>query len=179
MHFQHIVVDNFLNNAEATRAYVLTLPFEVVGNYPGRRSVSFATTELRDALESIVSPLSGRIVDFPMDPSGYNGAFQYTTSRDQSWVHVDGHNNWAGVLFLTPDAPVSAGTGFFKPRFPDTDLSRDSQDMTKWELVDRVGNVFNRLVLFRGHVPHRSLDYFGTDVQSGRLFQVFFFSTER
>ena len=55
----------------------------------------------------------------------------------------------------------------------------DMQDYTKWEIVDRVGNVFNRLIMYRADNYHVSLDYFGKDMYDGRLFQVFFFNTER
>ena len=121
----------------------------------------------------------------------YNGAFQYTTSRDRSWVHIDGFNNWAGVLYMTPNAPLSSGTAFYKfhdgttcekdMEILDNKLDTDncSQDMTKWQLVDRVGNVFNRLILFNSKRFHMSMDYFGDSKENGRLFQVFFFSTER
>ena len=51
--------------------------------------------------------------------------------------------------------------------------------MTKWELVDKLGNLYNRLVIYRGDLYHMSLDYFGRDLQTGRLFQTFFFNTER
>jgi hypothetical protein len=59
------------------------------------------------------------------------------------------------------------------------EIDNFSQDMTKWELIDRVGNVFNRLILFNSKRYHMSLDYFGNSKENGRLFQVFFFSTER
>jgi hypothetical protein len=55
----------------------------------------------------------------------------------------------------------------------------DMQDYTKWELVDRIGNVFNRLIMYRADNYHVSLDYFGKNMYDGRLFQVFFFNTER
>jgi hypothetical protein len=53
-----------------------------------------------------------------------------------------------------------------------------SQDLTKWKEMDRVGNVFNRLILFNSNRFHMSMDYFGDSKENGRLFQVFFFSTE-
>jgi len=59
------------------------------------------------------------------------------------------------------------------------ELDRDSQDMTKWDLVDSIGNVYNRLVLFNSMRYHMSMDYFGDNKENGRLFQVFFFSTEK
>ena len=91
---------------------------------------------------------------------------------------------------MTPDAPLTAGTGLYMyedgTRYVDEhkwrnnkELDRDSQDITKWKLVDRVGNVFNRLVLFNAKHYHTSLDYFGSNKEDGRLFQTFFFSTER
>ena len=58
-------------------------------------------------------------------------------------------------------------------------IYEDSQDYTKWEMTAEVGNVFNRLVIYRGDYFHASLDYFGTNLQNGRLFQTFFFNTER
>lgn len=191
-----IVVDNFYNNAMNTRNYILTQEFSVKGNFPGKRTISYANSHLREIIQKYIEPLGGKITDFPCpkpDNSNageiYNGSFQYTTSRDRSWVHTDKWNNWAGVLFLTPDAPLSSGTAFY--RFKDgamcqedgdylknqDDVDKWSQDLTKWELVDTVGNVFNRLVLFNAHRYHMSMDYFGDTKENGRLFQVFFFST--
>ena len=60
-----------------------------------------------------------------------------------------------------------------------SEIDKYSQDLTKWDLVDRVGNVFNRLILFDSRRFHMSMDYFGDSKENGRLFQVFFFSTER
>jgi hypothetical protein len=193
-----IVVDNFYNNPMQTREYILTQEFKVRGNYPGQRTRSFANTHLRDIIQSYVEPFGGKITEFPIpadsdknNNSIYNGSFQYTVSRDRSWVHIDGFNNWAGVLYLTPDAPLSSGTAFYQ--FYDGSTCHEdgvflnnkketdhwSQDMTKWKMMDNVSNVFNRLILFNANRYHMSMDYFGDSKENGRLFQVFFFSTER
>lgn len=192
-----IVIDNFYNNAMETRNYILTQEFSVKGNYPGARTKSYANEHLRDIIQKYVEPYGGKITQFPIPKDDkeakkiYNGAFQFSTSRDRSWVHTDGYNNWAGVLYLTPDAPLSSGTAFFK--FHDgsfgvadgkilnnkKEVDRFSQDMTKWSMVDSVGNVFNRLILFNANNYHMSLDYFGDRKDNSRLFQVFFFSTEK
>jgi hypothetical protein len=192
-----MVIDNFYRNAKETREYILTQEFKVRGNYPGQRTTSMANQHLKEMIEGYIQHFAGKIVDWPMPNDGlgndntYNGSFQYTTSRDRTWIHNDGWNNWAGVLYLTPNAPVNSGTGIY--RFKDGTrtvdeaeargnkklLDENSQDYTKWELVDKVGNVFNRLVLFNSKQYHASLDYFGTNKENGRLFQVFFFSTER
>jgi hypothetical protein len=192
-----IVIDNFYNNPNETRQYILKQEFKVRGNFPGQRTKSFATQYLNDIIQEYVAPFGGKITDFPIpdknkdDENIYNGSFQYTTSRDRSWVHIDGYNNWGGLVYLTPNAPLSSGTGFFQ--FEDGAMDKTdqekinnsdntnqySQDMTKWKLVDQVGNVYNRLILFNSKRFHMSMDYFGKDIQDGRLFQVFFFSTEK
>jgi hypothetical protein len=196
-----IVVDNFYNNAQKTRDFILTQEFSVKGNFPGQRTISYANEHLKNIIQSYVGPFGGKITEFPItstltlekdkEKSNYNGSFQYTTARERSWVHTDSWNNWAGVLFLTPNAPISSGTAFYRfmnGEYTEEDVKllgtkeqsdRFSQDLTKWELVDTVGNVFNRLVLFNSKRFHMSMDYFGDNKENSRLFQVFFFSTEK
>jgi hypothetical protein len=106
----------------------------------------------------------------------------------KSWIHRD-CTDWAGVLYLTPNAPINSGTAFYKhketglekiekdtPKEISKKLDNDSYNMDKWEMVDMVGNKFNRLVLFRGTRSHKSMEYFGEDKNNGRLFQLFFFN---
>ena len=200
-----IVVDNFYNNAQKTRDFILTQEFSVKGNFPGQRTISYANEHLKNIIQSYVGPFGGKITEFPitstltlekdlnkpLEESNYNGSFQYTTARERSWVHTDSWNNWAGVLFLTPNAPISSGTAFYRfmnGEYTEEDVKllgtkeqsdRFSEDLTKWELVDTVGNVFNRLVLFNSKRFHMSMDYFGDNKENSRLFQVFFFSTEK
>ena len=190
-----IVVDNFYNNAQSTRDYILTQEFPVKGNFPGQRTISYANQHLQDIIQRYVAPFGGKIIDFPMPSSNdngaiYNGSFQYTTSSELSWIHTDSWNNWAGVLYLTPDAPLSAGTAFYRfkngeyseedAKILNTSVQTDkfSQDFSQWELVDSVGNVFNRLILFNSKRFHISMDYFGDTKENSRMFQVFFFRTE-
>ena len=189
--FPHLVIDNFYNDPDKIREFVLKQEFKIRGNYPGQRTLSFASENIKKTIQEYIYPFAGKIIKFPINQTekNYNGAFQYTTSRDRSWIHNDGWNNWAAVLYLTPNAPVTSGTGFYKyedgTRYStevDEDLEEDignyCQDITKWTLVDKVGNVFNRMVIFNSKHYHCSLDYFGTNKENGRLFQVFFFSTE-
>lgn len=167
-----VIIDNFYNNPHQVRDYALGLDFNVSGNYPGMRTVASAGQSAKDMIQKF---LPYKITNFSFENS-YNGAFQYTTSQGRSWIHQDSNNTWAGVLYLTPDAPLSGGTGIYRPKYDDVEL--DPYDMTRWELVDRVGNVFNRLVLFDAKQYHTSLDYFGTNKENGRLFQLFFFDAD-
>jgi hypothetical protein len=129
-----IIVDNFYNNAPDVRKYILTQEFSVKGNYPGQRTISYATEDLKNIIQKYVEPFAGKITQFPIPKADksdattiYNGAFQYTLARDRSWIHTDKWNNWAGVLFLTPDAPLSAGTAFYK--FCDGSMSQEDTDL--------------------------------------------------
>lgn len=181
-----IVIDDFYNNPTETRNYILTQDFHVTGNFPGSRTETYATNSLKKYFQSIVGK---EITWFPTRDT-YNGAFQYTTKDMTSWVHRD-TTRWAGVLYLTPGAPLSSGTAFFRhketgleevnqdtPTHIKKELDDDSNDMSKWDQVDYVANKFNRLILFRGTRSHRSMDYFGDSKYNGRLFQLFFFNVD-
>ena len=193
MQISAYIIDNFYSDVDAVREFALQQDFSVRGNYPGPRTQTFLNDSMKDTIESVVKPMYGNVTYWSDEQ--YTGAYQYTTSRDRSWIHADQTTKWAAVCYLTPNAPLSAGTGLFKhkptgltmaPKNEDgsynTELLdtiyKDSQDMTKWEMVDRLGNVYNRLVLYRGDHFHMSLDYFGQDLYDGRLFQTFFFNTE-
>ncbi len=187
-----IIVENFYEDVDEVRKFVLSQEFGSTGNYPGQRTKSFATEEMKNFFQKCVYPYGGEITHFDIDsdnPKNVNGSFQYTTAYDRSWMHTDGYNNWAGLLYLTPDAPISGGTGLFKyesgERWESENLedripfNTISQDLTKWEQIDNFGNIYNRLLIFNANHYHMSLDYFGSDMETGRLFQVFFFTTER
>jgi hypothetical protein len=96
------------------------------------------------------------------------------------------------MVYLTPDAPIECGTSFY--RHKQTKKHHNSQfynnngdltavfnqktflDKTPYEMVDTVGNVFNRLVIFDGGLIHAASEYFGWDIPSSRLFHMYFFS---
>ena len=186
---KYLVIDNFYDNPIEVRNFALQQDYFIKQYHPGKRSHSFANIGHKNAFQSILKPFAGEIINFSY--TGDNGSFQYTTSYDRSWVHIDGKSsNWAAIIYLTPNAPLSSGTGFYK--FYDgtmNDKHQDilnnhtmiedfSQDMTKWELIENTSNVFNRLIIYRANNFHMSMKYFGKDINDGRLFQVFFFSTK-
>jgi hypothetical protein len=187
-----IIIDDFYNNPHDVREFALKQEFSVVGNYPGFRTVSHTNPSIYSTIQEAVKNAGGQITSFSTD--SHNGSYQYALSTNKSWIHAD-EQTWAGICFLTPDAPLSSGTGLYRhkstglecrPRLSDGSIDeellstiyRDSQDMDRWELTDRLANKFNRLILYRGDYFHMSLDYFGTDLSNGRLFQTFFFDTE-
>lgn len=197
MRFNSLTIDDFYANPNEVREFALKQEFKVRGNYPGQRTRSFLSEPLKKKFRDILYPFAGEITYWGSDDpeNNYTGSFQYTVASDRSWIHADSTTDWAAVCYLTPDAPLSSGTGIFRHKktgWVHYDYKRqnepgynemappgcDMQDYTKWEMVDRIGNVFNRLIMYRADNYHVSLDYFGKDMYDGRLFQVFFFNTE-
>lgn len=180
-----IVIDNFYTDPDSIRNYALSLDFSVTGNWPGSRTVPYLPQFLKDKFQEIILPHGGKITNW-YEETGLSGAFQLTYSSQKSWIHSDNHNTWAAVCYLNPDAPIAGGTGLFKHKDSgsylwqeqDNPETFDGQDKTKWELVDSIGNIYNRLIIYKGNLFHTSLEYFGNTKDTGRLFQVFFFNTQ-
>ena len=181
-----IIIDNFYNDIDDVRIMALQQDYNVEGNYPGLRTKSFANENIKLMFEKYIGK---KIINWPNE---YNGSYQYTTEKMDSWVHRD-QTVWAGIIYLTPGAPLLSGTAFFKHKRTgienleeynnskkdiQKELDNDSQNMNKWEMIDYVGNKYNRLVLFQGSRNHRSMKYFGNNITNGRLFQTWFFDTE-
>tara|TARA_E500000331_G_scaffold338311_1_gene367395 strand:- start:2125 stop:2622 length:498 start_codon:yes stop_codon:yes gene_type:complete len=152
-----IIIDNFLDNPDKVREQVLTLDFYETGEYPGHRSDG---TE-KDYQKMVKDKLS-EVLQFPVYFRMDRDCFRYQLCLEgaETWIHKD-DTEWAGVLYLSPDPPVDGGTVIF-----------DEEE----NVVTMIGNVYNRLVLYRGDLLHRSLQPgFGNSVETGRLTQVFFF----
>jgi hypothetical protein len=175
------VVDNFYSDPYAVREYALAQEFAADQNwYKGNRSVQqhFVPGTKRE-FEKIMGV---KIVNW--ESHAMCGRFQYCTSHDEIVYHFDGQT-WAAMLYLTPNAPFECGTSFYAHKEkkirhesdPDSWTAFDGgfYDRTKFELVDTVGNVFNRLMIFDAKSLHAASQYFGSNIEDARLFHIFFF----
>jgi len=111
MRVNALVIDDFYADPEKVRDFALKQEFKVRGNYPGQRTVSFLNDSIKKRLQEILYPYAGNITDWGGE---YTASFQYTVAADRSWIHSDSTTDWAAVCYLTPDAPLTAGTGIFK-----------------------------------------------------------------
>lgn len=162
MDINTLIIDNFLDNPDAVRKAALELPFEATGTFPGFRSDRADKDYEMYIKEKLESILNCEITEFIKD----SFRFQICNTSDNTWVHKD-ETEWAGVLYLTPQAPLEAGTGIYHHNGFD------------WQLNSAIGNVYNRLALYRGTLFHRSImPGFGDTKENGRLTQTFFFNTE-
>ena len=161
-----IIVDNFLDDPDKVRSIVLGLDFDrVQPSVPGVRSHRVGgdlQIEVEDKLK-VAFGCKEIIWDMTQDTL----CFQSCMEGTETWIHVDsqGENQGecAAVLYLTPNPVLDSGTGIFES--PDHDMNIG------------VGNVYNRLVAYRGKVLyHRSIvPGFGNTLETSRLTQTFFF----
>jgi len=178
-----IVIDNFYKDPLSVRALALKQEFNADTKYfKGKRTKCFRFDGLKERFEHL---LNRKVVNW--EKYGTNGCFQYCIAEDLHVYHCD-KQQYAGVLFLTPDAPVESGTQFFRSKVTkkmkvskedyDAVFAKGYYDSTAFDSVDTVGNVFNRIVLFDAQMIHAAPIYFGTKIEDSRLFQLFFFDLE-
>jgi hypothetical protein len=187
------VIDNFFEDPYAVREFALQQKFfDGEGAVGCRTRKQFLWDGLKEKFEQIIGEKISLHTEngFGWNDIGINGRFQSCKAGTPMVYHCDSQK-WAAVLFLTPDAPPQSGTSFY--RHKETKIHHSSQvnwdsgeglkvfnnktflDPTPYEKIDTVGNVFNRLVIFDGGLIHSGNDYFGWDLESSRLFQIFFF----
>lgn len=192
-----LVCDDFYEDPDEVRRFALAQEFRHnPTDHKGQRTVHrFCFPGVREKIEAL---LGERVTAW--DGHGYNGVFQFCVGGDQIVYHSD-VQKWAGVVFLTPDAPPQSGTTLYRSRrtkgrtvdesveimrrnrgfYPKpADAEREMYhgkllDPTAWEAVDVVGNVYNRLVVWDARLVHAASCYFGDSKDNGRLFQMFFF----
>lgn len=189
-----VVVENFYADPDAIRNFAINnLEFNPSGYHKGARSSRFILDGTKERFEQIL----GRKVINWEHPSYANGAFQFCVKDDPIVYHTD-QQMFAGVVFLTPNAPLNSGTSTFKSKktgrlkFDKSEISSSIFNETfsdelgnlnfysnsNLELVDRVANIYNRLVLFESRSIHAAGEYFGDSIHNGRLFHIFFFDIE-
>lgn len=121
-----------------------------------------------------------------------SSSFQSVTEEyAQGVIHTDQNTVFAGVLYLTPDAPLNGGTSLFKPnksfnaeqyerclvendeRFKAGQIVMDTSYHSMFDEIVRVNNVYNTLILYEGRHYHAANQFFGKTLQDSRLAQVF------
>ena len=175
------VVDNFYSDPYAVREYALKQEFKPeIEYFKGSRSLDqYFVPGTKEAFERIMG-----IKIREWESHGMCGRFQYCTAQDPLVYHNDGQT-WAAMIYLNPDAPYCTGTSLYAskngarrtsdPQYSDDVYAGGFYDETKFELVDSIGNVFNRLFIFDAQNIHAASKYFGQTKEDSRLFHIFFF----
>jgi hypothetical protein len=122
-------------------------------------------------------------------------AFQLVTeAQEENWIHMDRGGFFAGVIYLTPDAPINSGTSIYKfmgdldtfekvreldqvknnfhkkilTDYNEMKSAREKMKQYFCKTVD-VANVYNRLILYPANLFHSGNNFFGTTKNDARL----------
>lgn len=189
-----IVVDDFYDTPDDIREYALGLEYQPPENHgavgyrcEARRKIQPGTKQLFEKMLHCTISSGTEVGQWDYST---NGCFQWGGSDTPIVYHADSQA-YAAIIYLTPDAPPRTGTSFMRHRTTKirdcTIFSHDwydsepknkepHLDKKPWETVDSIGNVYNRLVIFKATNIHSVTDYFGEQIHDSRLFQLFFFN---
>lgn len=178
------IVEDFYDDPNSVREFALNQKYYDDPGFIGKRTrEQFFFPGMKEKFEQIMGM---RITNW--ESHGMNGRFQHNVSGEAITWHTD-FQKFAGLIYLTPDAPYSAGTRMsaYKanrvrhcsdPRIMDCFNQITFLDGTLYEDVDVVGNVYNRLVIYDGGLIHAAKEYFGYNMDNCRLWHMFFFDAE-
>ena len=202
-----LIINNFLEMPTIVRTWAInqqyytskefTQMYNKHTDWPGKRTlhVSDLDSEYANIVLSRIANIATN--QFGLRDISIRSYFQLTTKEDgDSWVHQDNDTNLAAVLYLNQNPPRNSGTTLYKcndiGKWTSFMNNQEGYNTLKtintnenkqlygelFEPIDIIGNVFNRLILYKGTEFHKSNDYFGNDIQDGRLTQVFFIKGE-
>jgi len=188
-----IVVDNIYEQPDAVRLFALSLRFYSDPKFfKGKRThESYIPSWIRSTFEHLLQRKISEMV-------GATGIFQFCSAEDPVVYHYD-TQEYAAMIYLTPDAPLQSGTSTYRSKktglygaATEEDARRRGStvheldcltlnsysfyDRHNYELVDQVANVYNRLILFQSRSLHAATSYFGRTLEDSRLFHLFFFN---
>ncbi|HEV2761672.1 MAG TPA: DUF6445 family protein [Pyrinomonadaceae bacterium] len=195
------VVEDFYPDPEAVRRKAYEMSYGEPEKFTGWRTRAFQPRGVRERIER---SFRVRIKFWETDLNAVqacNGVFFLSYSAgeraERVGVHYDLPLEWAMlIVYLTPGAPADAGTSLWqhrstglttKPTARDAQrlgttverlnavLWRDRYRHERWREIDRVGNVYNRAVMFSAGFFHSATRHFGSDLKHGRIYQTFHF----
>src|SRR5438046_6271298 len=199
-----IAVDGFYADPDGIRRRALAMTYSHPEHVTGWRTRCYQPRGIKERIERMFSV---RIPYWEADLDAIeacNGVFFQSYDRgghaETVGIHYDEPLRWAMFLiYLTPGAPYDAGTSLWqhrktaltsRPTGRDAArlgttvdelariLERDSRTKSRWIEIDRVGNVFNRAVMFPGGFYHSATRHFGSSLRDGRIYQSFHFPVE-
>ena len=195
------VVDHFYRDPEAVRERALCASYDEPEHLVGYRSRAYQPRGIKEHIERCFGVRIPKWEDDLDAVETCNGVFFTSYSQgsraEVPGVHYDEPVTWAMFLiYLTPDAPYDAGTSLWQHRKTgllarpterdasrlrtsldrlETIVHRDRHIHERWIEIDRVGNVFNRAVMFPGGLFHSATRHFGSGFRDGRIYQSFHF----
>jgi hypothetical protein len=198
------IVDRFYANPDDVRDRALAMKYSEPEYVTGWRTQVWQPRGIKRLIERVFRVR----IDYWDDSraiEGANGVFFTAFSKGQHAervkVHFDEPADWMSLLvYLTPDAPADCGTSFWQHRATGLTakptrrdalrlnlsfdklklmIEDDGWNRKSWIEVDRIGNVYNRAVMFPAGLFHSATHHFGHNLKDGRLYQSFHFLPEK
>ena len=197
------VIENFYENPEVIRAFALAQKFTYCKErpnikyvYPGCRTQDLSILD-KALFDKICTKLVSVFHNSEHDVMRWSitTSFQSVSEEyGQGVIHTDDNTVFAGVLYLTPNAPLNSGTSLFKKnktfdetkyqrtlvemdeRFKAGEIAMNTSYHSMFDEIVRVNNVYNTLIIYEGRHFHAANEFFGKNLQDSRLAQVFFVS---
>ena len=183
--FEMLSVNNFYEDPDKVRELALSLDYEGESEwYKGYRTKErYMPKGTKERFEQLINK---KITNWE---HYMNGRFCWCGAETPVVYHSD-TQTYAGAIYLTPGAPPDSGTSFWRSKaHPSLRKSTNVEDQRRifpkgffdkhqFELVDQVGNIYNRLVIWDGKSIHSATSYFGNTKENSRLFHLFFFDAE-
>ena len=195
------IIENFYENPDAIRKFAMAQKYTFcheVANidyvYPGCR-----TKDLSNLDKTLFDKICTKLVSVFHNAENDHMRWLITTSfqsvsaeYNQGVIHTDHNTIFAGVLYLTPDAPLNSGTSLFKKnksfdekkyqkaledndaKFKTGEIAMSTEYHSMFDEIVRVNNVYNTLIIYEGRHFHAANDFFGKKLKDSRLAQVFF-----
>lgn len=168
-----IIVDNFYQNPDNVRKIIMDNPPNYITH----------TNYIKNKIENI---MNCKISSFDKYKTENNT--NLAVSSDPILITTS-ENQYSAVIFLTPNAPINSGITLYRSKHTKTMTVSDSdkstvfqngnQDITEFEPVDIIANVYNRLVIFNTQLIHGNSHNFGTNNNNARLTQTLSFDIQK
>lgn len=197
------VIENFLENPDSVRTFALSQKYQYRHQlkdaqyvFPGGR-----TKEISLINKPYYENISRKIISLFHNEENDKMRWLISTNFQsvaeeygRGVIHTDSNTVFAAVLYLSPDAPLNAGTSLFRPnqsfdeekyqwflkendkRFAEGKIVMDTSYHNMFDEIVRINNVYNTLILYEGRHYHAANDFFGKTLKDARLAQVFFVS---
>lgn len=197
------ILENFYEDPDAIRTFALSQKYKFRHQFtdadyvfPGCRTKDLSLIN-KPLFESVSKKIISLFHNEEHDHMRWaiSSSFQSVSAEyGQGVIHTDNNTVFAAVLYLTPDAPMEAGTSLFKPnakfdevkyerylkendkRFDQGEIIMDTSYHEMFDEVVRINNVYNTLIVYEGRHYHAAKQFFGKTLKDSRLAQVFFVS---
>ena len=205
--FYTICIDNFFNNPDKIRNWALSLPMTASenGDWPGVR-----TKPLHEINKDFLNIFLLKVFSAYFDLSTQSIKWEYSDvvfqkikkfsknkndKKNIGWIHQDNNNDFAGLVYLTPEINLNSGTSLYNLKknadllsanmqnlkeslFKNKKVSKKTYDKLILNNVNNFyekinfSNIYNRLIAYDTQEYHRANNYFSST--EDRLTLVFF-----